>query len=125
MDRETFEKLVQEALGELPEEFLEKLENVAVVVEDWPTAEQLSSVGVRQPSTLFGLYYGVPKTKRGSFYSALPDKISIFAGPILATSSTPETIKKHIKQVVQHEIAHHFGFDEKKVRKAQNNTSKV
>lgn len=125
MNREDFEKLVQEALGELPEEFQEKLENVAVVVEEWPTEEQLSSVGIRPPSTLFGLYHGVPKVKRGSFYSALPDKITIFAGPILATSPTEEAVKARVKQVVQHEIAHHFGFDEEKIKKAQNNTSKV
>ena len=119
MDREIFEKLVQEALNELPEVFQEKLENVAVVVESWPTAEQLASVGIRPPSTLFGLYHGVPKVKRGSFYSALPDKITIFAGPILATSQTPEAVKTRVKQVVQHEIAHHFGFDEAKIRKAE------
>lgn len=119
MTREDFEKLVQEALGELPEEFQEKLENVAVVIEEWPTAEQLSSVGIRPPGTLFGLYHGVPKVRRGSFYSALPDKITIFAGPILAASPTPEAVKARVKQVVQHEIAHHFGFSEEKVRKAE------
>lgn len=119
MDQETFEKLVQESLNELPEEFQGKLENVAVVVEEWPTPEELASVGIRPPGTLFGLYHGVPKIKRGSFYSALPDKITIFAGPILATSPTPDAAKERVKQVVQHEIAHHFGFDEEKVRKAE------
>lgn len=121
MNRETFEKLVQEALNELPEIFQEKLENVAVVVEEWPTPEQLVSVGIKPPRTLFGLYHGVPKVKRGSFYSALPDKITIFAGPILATSQTAEAAKARVKQVVQHEIAHHFGLSEEKVRKAQKN----
>ncbi len=120
MDRETFEKLVKEALNQLPGEFQEKLENVAVVVEDWPTEEQLASVGIRPPGTLFGLYHGVPKTKRGSYYSALPDKISIFAGPILATGTNPEAVKERVKQVVRHEIAHHFGFSEEKVRKAES-----
>ena len=119
MTREEFEKLVQEALSELPEEFQEKLENVAVVVEDWPTAEQLASVDIRPPETLFGLYHGVPKVKRGSFYSALPDKITIFAGPILATNQAAEAVKARVKQVVQHEIAHHFGFNEAKIRKAE------
>ena len=124
MDQESFERLVQEVLNELPEEFQEKLENVAVVVEDWPTPEQLASVGLRPPTTLFGLYHGVPKTKRGSFYSSLPDKISIFAGPILATSTNPEAIKERIKQVVQHEIAHHFGLSEKEVRSTEMRTKK-
>ncbi len=119
MDRTTFEKLVQEALNELPEEFQQKLENVAVVIEDWPTPDELSSVGIRPPGTLFGLYHGVPKTNRGSYYSSLPDKISIFAGPILATSSTPEAVKERVKQVVLHEIAHHFGFPETKIREIE------
>lgn len=92
MDRETFEKLVRETLNELPEEFQEKLENI---------------------------YHGVPKTQRGSHYSALPDKISIFTGPILAVSPTQEVVKKRIKQVIRHEIAHHFGFSEEKVQKAE------
>lgn len=124
MDRENFENLVQETLNELPEEFQEKLENMAVVVEEWPTQAQLDSVGIRPPGTLFGLYHGVPKIKRGSHYSALPDKISIFAGPILATSTNPEAIKERIKQVVQHEIAHHFGLSEKEVRSTEMKTKK-
>lgn len=119
MDRETFEKLVREALNELPEEFQEKLENIAVVVEEWPTPEQLASVRIKPPRTLLGLYHGVPKTQRGSHYSALPDKISIFTGPILAVSPTQEVVKKRIKQVIRHEIAHHFGFSEEKVQKAE------
>lgn len=119
MDRETFEKLVKKALNELPEEFQEKLENVTMVVEEWPTAEELTSVGVKPPETLFGLYHGVPKVKRGSYYSALPDKITIFAGPILAVSYTPEAVKERVRQVVLHEIAHHLGFDETKIRKAE------
>ena len=119
MDRESFEKLVQEALDELPQEFQEKLENVAVVVEEWPTAEQLNSLGIKS-GTLFGLYHSVAKTKRGSYYSALPDKITIFAGPILNTSPNPEAVKERVKQVVRHEIAHHFGFSEAKIRETEN-----
>lgn len=119
MTQEEFEKLVQESLSELPEEFQEKLENVAVVVEEWPTQEQLASLGIRPPTTLFGLYHGVPKNKRGSYYSALPDKITVFAGPILSVSPSPEAAKARVKQVVQHEIAHHFGFSEEKVREAE------
>lgn len=119
MNLKIFEKLVKEALDELPEAFQEKLENVAVVVENWPTSSQLASVGIPPGGILFGLYHGVPKTKRGSFYSALPDKITLFSGPILAVSPTLEAVKARVKQVVRHEIAHHFGFDEAKVRKAE------
>ena len=120
MTRKEFEKLVSEALDELPKIFQEKLENVAMTVDDWPTAEQLSSLGIRPPGTLFGLYHGVPKNKRGSYYSSLPDKITIFAGPILSSSTTPESIKERVKQVVRHEIAHHFGFSEEMIRRTEN-----
>lgn len=119
MTRDEFERLVTEALDELPKIFQEKLENVAVTVENWPTREQLEEMGLKPPTTLFGLYTGVPKNKRGSYYSALPDKITIFAGPILSVSPTPESAKTHVKQVVQHEIAHHFGFSEKMIRETE------
>ncbi|MDP3955250.1 MAG: metallopeptidase family protein [bacterium] len=120
MTREEFEELFSKALDELPKIFQEKLENVAVTVDDWPTREQLDSLGTKPPSTLFGLYHGVPKNKRGSYYSSLPDKITIFAGPILNSSTTPESIKERVKQVVQHEIAHHFGFSEEMIRETEN-----
>lgn len=119
MDRDSFEKLIREALSELPRLFQEKMENVEIVVEDWPTPAQLASVGLPSNSFLFGLYHGVPKTKRGSYYSALPDKISLFAGPILGVNRTPEQVKAHVKQVVRHEIGHHFGMSEKEIREAE------
>jgi len=119
VDKNSFEKLVEEAVSELPRQFQEKMENVEIVIEDWPTPAQLASVGLPPNSLLFGLYHGVPKTKRGSYYSALPDKISLFAGPILALNKTPEAVKNRVKQVVRHEIGHHFGMSEKEIRKAE------
>lgn len=119
MDKDSFEKLVREALTELPRLFQEKMENVEIVIENWPTPAQLASVGLPPNSLLFGLYHGVPKTKRGSYYSALPDKISLFAGPILVINRTPEQVKARVKQVVRHEIGHHFGMSEKEIREAE------
>lgn len=116
MKREEFEQLVSDAIDELPKEFLDKLDNVAITVEDWPTFEQLRKLKIGPRGLLFGLYQGTPKTKR-SGNVIFPDKITIFAGPILMVSRSPETLKKKVIQVVRHEIAHHFGMDEHSIRK--------
>ncbi|MBI2611212.1 metallopeptidase family protein [Candidatus Gottesmanbacteria bacterium] len=101
MLRSDFEKLVKVALDELPDEFAKKLENIEIVIE-----EELSP-------PLYGLYRGVPKTKRGSGYTfVLPDKITIFQKTIEAVSRTPEEIKKRVKGTVLHEIGHHFGLSD-------------
>lgn len=120
MTREEFEKLVIEAIDELPGEFKEKLDNVDVTVAAWPNAYELSVAGLGRGRTLLGLYQGVPKTRRGSYYSALPDKITLFAGPILHLARTPEQIRAMVSRVVRHEIAHHFGMSEPKIRKAES-----
>lgn len=118
MQREEFEKLVAEALDGIPPEFLARLKNVAVVVEDEPNAEQLKKLKMRNDLTLLGLYEGVPLTKRGQYSMALPDKISIFKNPIELVAPTAEEIKKLVQDTVKHEIAHHFGSDERGARKA-------
>ena len=115
MSREEFEELVRQAVESLPREFLDRLDNVEIVVEEWPRASQLMSLGLHPSSLLFGLYQGLPKTRPNR--SIYPDKITIFAGPILQVSPTPEMVKQKVTQVVKHEIAHHFGMDENRVRK--------
>jgi len=117
MDREKFETLVVEAIDNLPVEFRNKLENVDVVVEDWPTSVQLKKVKLSHRSQLLGLYQGVPQTKRGRGYGLVPpDKISIFRKPIEGQCHSNEEIGVKITEVVCHEIAHHFGIDEKTLR---------
>ena len=111
MDRERFERLVVRAVDSLPEEFRAKLENIDVVVEDWPTPRQLASVGLRHGQNLLGLYQGVPLTKRGAHYGLVPpDKITIFQKPIEAKCRDDVKIGAEIQSVVRHEIAHHFGI---------------
>lgn len=119
MTKEEFESLVCQAVKELPDKFKEKLDNIDLVIEAWPTVEELREVGIPASQTIFGLYQGVPKTKRGTYFGVLPDKITIFAGPILAVSPTPQAIKKRVTQVVRHEIAHHFGLSEEELRKVE------
>lgn len=112
MTSSEFEKLVVEALDSLPKFFKSKLDNVDVVVEDWPTQQ------FGRGRLLLGLYQGVPKTRRGAGYTmALPDKITIFKGPIeLVSHGDPETIKHVAADTVQHEIAHHFGISDARLR---------
>lgn len=104
-----FEDLVAHALDNLPEFFAKKLDNVAVVVEIWPP----------HGAPLFGLYQGIPQTKRGHYVGALPDKITIFAGPIVrAFGDNPEAVKEQVRNTVLHEIGHHFGMTDEEIRRA-------
>jgi predicted Zn-dependent protease with MMP-like domain len=117
MQREKFEALVERAINNLPPEFQRKLENVDIIVEDWPTPGQLRQVRLRRPGQLLGLYQGVPQTRRGRGYGlVLPDKISIFQKSIEAQGHLGDKIETIIEEVVLHEIAHHFGLDEKTLR---------
>lgn len=120
MDLEEFEKIVQITIEDLPEEFKSEIENVGVSVEMWPSEDDLKSVYTCHGTTLLGLYRGIPKTKRGDNYNAvLPDKIIIFAGPILAFNESIENTKKQIRTTVLHELGHYFGMTEDEIRQAQ------
>ncbi len=118
MRQEAFEQLVAEALDSLPPEIAAQMANVEVVVEPWPTRQQLAAGGVRHGQTLFGLYEGVPRTARTSHYGlVLPDKITIFRGPIEAACHSDEEIRAQVRRTVVHEIAHHFGISDQALRR--------
>ena len=111
MERQDFETLVYRAIEALPAEFKSKLENVDVLVEDWPSTQQISKLRLRNKADLLGLYEGVPQTKRDSGYNlVLPDKITIFQKPVELQCRSDKEIETEIGRVVQHEIAHHFGI---------------
>ena len=117
MNREQFEELVNCAVKSLPEEFLNRLENVDVIVEDFATVSQLRKSRLKSNQTLLGLYEGVPRTKRSSSYSmVLPDRITIFQRPIEAMCRTENEIITEIGRVVKHEIAHYFGISDTRLR---------
>jgi predicted Zn-dependent protease with MMP-like domain len=123
MDKERFEKLVAQAVENLPEEFQEKLDNIDVVVEDFPTRAQLRQSHLGKGFTLLGLYEGVPLTRRYSNYGMVPpDKITIFQKTIESEcNSTDETdIKTEIQKVVRHEIAHHFGIGDARLKQIED-----
>ena len=121
MQKQKFESLVVEAINRLPPEFQEKLENVDVIVEDWPDSHQLRKLRLRHGGQLLGLYEGVPQTMRDRGYNmVLPDKITIFKKPIEGMCSSEAEIEKEIEQVVLHEIAHHFGIGDQTLRKIES-----
>ncbi|MFH1423524.1 MAG: metallopeptidase family protein [Candidatus Nealsonbacteria bacterium] len=104
-----FEKLVKEALSALPKRILERMDNVAIVIEKRPTRSQF-----------LGLYQGVPQNAWGrSFGMRLPDKITIFQESLERAASSEKELKEIVRDTVWHEIAHHFGFDERKVRELE------
>lgn len=111
MDVDEFEKLVSEAILALPDKFKKALDNVEIVVEDWPR------FGMARGRLLLGLYQGVPKTTWGrSQGQQIPDKITIFRGPIYYLGrGDPKMIKSIITDTVIHEIAHHFGISDKRI----------
>ena len=120
MNREKFESLVAGAIETLPEEFLDRLENIVVMVEDYPTAAQIAQAGLRHRHTLLGLYEGVPLTKRGQRYGLVPpDKITIFQKPIESQCRYDADITAEIQKVVRHEIAHHFGISDARLQQIE------
>jgi len=120
MDRERFEWLVARVVEDLPEEFLARLQNIDVVVEDQPTRSQVARAGLSHGETLLGLYEGVPQTKRGGHYGLVPpDKITIFQKPIEATCRHDAEIIAEIQRVVKHEIAHHFGISDSRLQQIE------
>jgi predicted Zn-dependent protease with MMP-like domain len=117
MRREEFKQLVASAIDTLPREFREKLSNVEIVVEDWPNRDILKRAGVQHPAELLGFYQGIPQTRRTRNYGlVLPDKISLFQRPIEMRCRTPEEATRTITHVLRHEIAHHFGIDDQRLR---------
>lgn len=115
MEAEAFETLVDQAIEQLPAEFREALDNVAIMIQDWPTHEQLGHT--KDHSELLGLYQGVPQTERGYHYNmAMPDTITLFKRPIERQCSNDDQVRQAVIDTLQHEIAHHFGTDEATLR---------
>jgi len=121
MDRQSFEKAAQECFEDLPPFFGERLENVYVVVEDSPSPDLIQRMKLRASSMLLGLYEGVPINKRGTSYGAypiLPDRITLFRENILRVVDGDKQIREKIREVLIHEIGHHFGMSEEEIRRA-------
>jgi len=117
MNTVDFERIVAESLDDLPPVFLERLENVEVVVEPYADQQTLRLAGVKNPMQLLGFYHGVPLTERSHGYTlVLPDKISIYQRPIECVCRTPDAIRAQVRRTVLHELAHHFGISDDRLR---------
>ena len=107
-----FELLVERALAAIPLPFAAALDEVAVVIEDAPSPEQLRDNDLPDDEWLYGLYEGVPRTEWGADWSALPNKISLFRFPLEADFPDPEDLEDEVRITVIHELAHHLGIDD-------------
>jgi predicted Zn-dependent protease with MMP-like domain len=113
MNRQRFLQLVRQALDDLPSPFRESLQNVDVVVEPKPLPHHRREAGLLPGETLFGLYEGIPLTDRGSGYQmVLPDRITIFQGPLQDEFSDDDRLVDEVRRTVLHELAHYFGMDD-------------
>ncbi|MEO8862748.1 MAG: metallopeptidase family protein [Candidatus Saccharimonadales bacterium] len=118
---EQFEQLINESMDELPQQYIERLNNVAVTYDGEPSPEQRQKLELRQDQTLFGLYEGVPLTKRGAGYSlVIPDKITIFKIPMLRAVNSMAQLKFQVKHTLWHEIAHYYGLDHDRIHELED-----
>jgi predicted Zn-dependent protease with MMP-like domain len=110
MQRKRFEKLVEEAFERLPEVFRSRISNVAIIVEDLPPRES-------EPGTLLlGLFHGVPRTEKSTFYATPPDHIFLYQKNIEAVCSSDEEIRRQVRDTLLHELGHYFGLSEEELR---------
>ena len=120
MTRERFEKLVEEALKEIPRRFRKAMHNVVVVVEDEPSPEVLAEMEIEPGDSLFGLYHGTPLTERSWGYgNNLPDRISIYQKPTEEACEDDDEIRDCVAETVIHEFGHYFGLSEEEIEEIE------
>jgi len=120
MNEEDFEKIISDALVDFPVYFLEKMKNVAIIVQDEPDEFQKQQLGYSSGNCILGLYEGVPQIKRYHYNKVAPDKITFFQNNIERTANHELfNIKQSIKEILWHEIGHHFGMTEEEIQKYQ------
>lgn len=118
---EVFESIVTSGMDAIPQKYIENLNNVAFVIEDRPSNDQRQKLELRNDQSLFGLYEGIPLTKRGTGYNlVLPDKITIFKEPLEMASSNMNELKERVRHTVWHEVAHFYGLNHEQIRALEN-----
>jgi predicted Zn-dependent protease with MMP-like domain len=118
-----FGKILSESINDIPPLYKKHLKNVAFLVEEEPTPQQRQQLHLRCNDLLFGLYEGVPLPRRGGATKLLPDKITVFKGPIELTSENLAEIRKKVRHTVWHEVAHYYGLGHKRIHELENNQS--
>ena len=120
--RATFERNVAEALASIPRRFRDAMKNIAIVVEDEPSADVLDEMDIEPPDTLLGLYQGTPLTeRRWDHGNSLPDRVLIFQGPHERAAESEEDLVVAIAETLIHEIGHYFGLSEEEIEAIEEN----
>jgi len=120
VDQQTFEEMVHTALAALPKNHREKINNVAIVIEDQPSLAQRQALQLRGDQGLFGLYEGVPLNSRMGQTKLLPDKITLFQLPLQYASSSHEQLQSRVARTVWHEVAHYYGLNHTQIYKLED-----
>jgi predicted Zn-dependent protease with MMP-like domain len=117
LTRSEFEQVVAKAIAGIPREFRDKLENVVVTVQDWPDPQLLEEMGLPSGRAVFGIYQGIPLIKQSPYQTAtFPHRITLFQGPLEQFCRTDNQLMRQIRKTVLHEIGHHFGISEQRLR---------
>ncbi|MEM7009606.1 MAG: metallopeptidase family protein [Thermodesulfobacteriota bacterium] len=116
MERKKFENLVNQAYERIPQKFRDKIDNVSILVEDYPSARDLETLKIRGKGLLLGLYRGTPLPQRSVWQGVrLPDEIVLFQKDIEKVCRNDEEIEERVNEVLQHEIAHYFGLNDDEI----------
>ncbi|MBI5440788.1 MAG: metallopeptidase family protein [Deltaproteobacteria bacterium] len=122
MEREAFEALAEKALSEIPEELLSRVENVVVLVEDWPDRETLDSLGYQRRSELLGLYQGIPLDARHvGLTGNLPDRIVLYQRSLERYATLfGLDLEDTIYETILHEMGHYLGLDDEELHRLES-----
>lgn len=115
-----FQTLIDEALGTLPKEHIDRIQNVAILYEHEPTPEQRQQLALRRDQTLFGLYEGVPLSQRQGVTKLYPDKITLFMYPLCASVNSLDELREQIRHTLWHEIAHYYGLNHGQIHELED-----
>lgn len=121
---EEFEKIVGDGIDAIPPLYQKHLQNVAFIVEDEATPDQMRQLNLYRGEVLFGLYEGVPLPGRQGTTKLLPDKITIFKNPALRFSNSVEELREHVHHTIWHEVAHYYGLDHDKIHELERRRHK-
>jgi predicted Zn-dependent protease with MMP-like domain len=123
IDDEEFEKIINKSIEGLPKIYQENLKDVAFIVEDVPSLEQRQRMNLGPNQSLFGLYEGVPLSRRMGTVKTLPDKITIYKKVIEMTSNTKAELYDRVGRTIWHEVAHYYGLDHQKIKELEDKES--
>jgi len=120
ISQDEFQDIIDTSITSLPKDYVDRLENVAFIVEDFPSDEQRRQLELRNDQTLFGLYEGVPLSRRQGTTKLLPDKITLFKNPIESVSGSLAEVRTQIAKTIWHEVAHYYGLNHDQINKLSN-----